>query len=173
VKRALLFVIAALFCAPVSAQSSLFQPIFDVLTHPRCLNCHTRTEFPRQGDERRRHDQLVMRGGENHGAPTLQCSACHQDRNVEDGAVPGAPHWALAPLSMAWEDLTPAQLCETLKDQSRNGNRDLEALFTHMAEDGLVLWGWSPGGTRTTPPLDHPAFVAALRAWIDGGAPCN
>jgi hypothetical protein len=172
-KRVAMAALLSIWCASSHAQGSLFQPIFEVLKHPRCLNCHTETDFPRQGDERRRHDQLVMRGPDDHGVPTLQCSACHQDRNVDDGAVPGAPHWGLAPLSMAWEGLTPAQLCERLKDRSRNGDRDLEALFTHMAEDELVLWGWSPGGNRTTPPLDHLEFVNALRAWIDVGGPCN
>lgn len=153
--------------------NALFEPIYEVLTHPRCLNCHTRTDFPRQGDERRRHDQLVMRGPDDHGVPTLQCSACHQDHNVVDGAVPGAPHWGLAPLSMAWEDLNAQQLCEVLKDRSRNGDRDLAALLAHMSDDPLVLWGWSPGGTRSLPPLDHATFVKALMTWIDAGAPCS
>ena len=166
--------IALCACMPMAmADNALFQPIYSVLTHPRCLNCHPKTDFPRQGDERRRHDQLVMRGPDDHGAPTLQCAACHQDRNVADDAVPGAPHWALAPLSMAWEDLDPVQLCGVLKDPGHNGGRDLDALFRHMAEDPLVLWGWTPGKGRTTPPLDHPAFVQALRTWIDAGAPCD
>jgi hypothetical protein len=167
-----LLIAAGLISSQVVAQSPLFQPLFEVLTHPRCLNCHTKTDFPRQGDERRRHAQLVVRGEDNHGAPTLQCSACHQDENVADGAVPGAPHWALAPLSMAWEELSPSELCTVLKDTSKNGNRNLEALFKHMSEDELVLWGWTPGGDRTTPPLSQPAFVDALRVWVDAGGPC-
>ena len=158
---------------PAQADSPLFEPIYQVLTHPRCMNCHTKTQFPRQGDDRRRHEQLVMRGPDNHGAPTLQCSACHQDQNAADGKVPGAPHWALAPLSMAWEELSSPQLCRVLKDTSLNGNKSLEQLYTHMAEDELVLWGWTPGGGRTTPPLDHPEFVVALRSWINAGAPCD
>lgn len=159
---------------PAGAEAStLFQPVYDVLTHPRCLNCHTRTNFPRQGDERRRHDQLVMRGEEDHGSPALPCSACHQDHNVADGAVPGAPHWELAPLSMAWEDLNPEQLCEVLKNRSLNGDRSLEVLVEHMDADALVLWGWEPGGNRSTPPLDHPEFMVALRAWADAGGPCR
>ncbi|MBD2857991.1 hypothetical protein IB286_03155 [Spongiibacter sp. KMU-158] len=155
------------------AQSALFQPIYEVLTHPRCLNCHTKTEFPRQGDERRRHDQLVMRGEDNHGVPTLHCSACHQDHNVADGAVPGAPHWGLAPLSMAWEELSPVELCQNLKNTSLNGNRSLDDLLHHMDEDALVLWGWEPGGDRTTPPLDHPEFISVLTAWVNAGGPCQ
>ena len=154
------------------AQSPLFQPLFEVLTHPRCMNCHTKTEFPRQGDERRRHDQLVVRGADNHGAPTLQCAACHQDSNVADDAVPGAPHWGLAPLSMAWEGLNPSQLCAVLKDTSKNGNRSLEDLFRHMTEDELVLWGWNPGANRSTPPLSQAEFTEKLRLWVNAGGPC-
>ncbi|CAA0097598.1 hypothetical protein [Zhongshania aliphaticivorans] len=154
------------------AQSPLFQPLYEVLTHPRCMNCHTITDFPRQGDERRRHAQLVVRGTDNHGAPTLQCSACHQDENVADDAVPGAPHWGLAPLSMGWEGLNASQLCQALKDSSKNGNRSLADLLKHMSEDSLVLWAWTPGGNRSTPPLSQPAFVEAVQAWVNAGGPC-
>lgn len=155
-----------------SAQSPLFAPIYEVLTHPRCLNCHTETEFPRQGDERRRHDQLIVRGDSDHGAPTLQCSACHQEHNSPDGEVPGAPHWGLAPLSMAWENKSAVEVCTVLKDKSMNGGKDLQALLSHMEVDPLVLWGFAPGGDRTLPPLDHPQFVEVLKAWVNAGGPC-
>ena len=39
-----------------------FRQIAQVMRSPRCMNCHTVTEFPRQGDRGRRHDQTVMRG---------------------------------------------------------------------------------------------------------------
>ena len=158
--------------AAVAAGAQDFAPIAEVLRHPRCLNCHTRTDFPRQGDERRRHAQLVVRGPADHGAPTLQCSACHQDHNVDHARIPGAPHWGLAPLSMAWEDLSDAQLCTTLKDRAANGNREVAALVEHMRSDALVLWGWDPGRGRApvTPP--HAQFVAQLEAWAAAGAPC-
>tara|TARA_R110002167_G_scaffold182220_2_gene382544 strand:- start:96 stop:647 length:552 start_codon:yes stop_codon:yes gene_type:complete len=167
-----LAVFTTVISATSYAQSPLFAPLFEVLSHPRCMNCHTKTDFPRQGDERRRHDQLVVRGEDNHGAPTLQCSACHQDENVADGEVPGAPHWGLAPLSMAWEDLSAGQLCTVLKDTTKNGNRSLEDLFHHMTEDALVLWAWMPGATRSTPPLSKSEFAEALRAWVNAGGPC-
>jgi len=160
-------------CAiPEVGAATLFDPVASVLTHPRCMNCHTVTEFPRQGDERRRHEQFVVRGEDGHGAPTLQCAACHQDTNIDHAGVPGAPHWALAPLSMGWEGLGNTQLCETLKDRRRNGDRSIEALLEHMRSDALVLWGWNPGAGRTLPPLTHPQFMQALEAWAAAGAPC-
>jgi hypothetical protein len=33
----------------------------EVPRHPRCMNCHTVTEFPRQGNDRHRHQQMVAR----------------------------------------------------------------------------------------------------------------
>ncbi|MEM6931940.1 MAG: hypothetical protein AAF602_33725, partial [Myxococcota bacterium] len=85
---------------------------------------------------------------------------------------PGSPAWQLAPTTQVFEGLTTAELCRSLKDPSRNGQRSLDDLLEHVAHDSLVLWGWSPGGGRTTPPLDHPSFVAAFRTWVAAGAPC-
>jgi hypothetical protein len=32
-----------------------WQQIYSVLTHPCCINCHTATNYPQQGDDRHRH----------------------------------------------------------------------------------------------------------------------
>lgn len=170
--RARLHVLVLLLLTLPATASPLFGPIAEVLRHPRCMNCHTVTDFPRQGDERRRHAQLVMRGEDGHGAPTLPCAACHQDTNIDHAGVPGAPHWHLAPLSMGWEGLTDTQLCQTLIDRGRNGDRSIDSLLEHMRSDPLVLWGWNPGAGRTLPPLTHPQFMDALQAWRAAGAPC-
>ena len=130
----------------------MFKQMAEVLRHPRCMNCHTFTDFPRQGDDRHRHVQMVMRGPNNSGFPTLQCSACHQTTNVADGAVPGAPNWHLAPLSMGWEGLSDNALCRVLKDTRKNGGKSIDALVHHMTDDPLVQWAWSSGG-RVSPPL--------------------
>jgi hypothetical protein len=96
---------------PAASGTTLFDSIASVLQHPRCMNCHTVTQFPRQKDAGIRHTQLVVRGADGHGASALQCEACHQASNSADGKVPGAPHWHLAPLSMGWEGLTRVQIC--------------------------------------------------------------
>ena len=70
-----------------------FADVARVLRHPRCLNCHTTTEFPRVGDDRRRHPQNVLRGPEDHGVPGMQCSSCHMPANQAATGLPGAPHW--------------------------------------------------------------------------------
>jgi hypothetical protein len=152
-----------------SRSQETFRQIATVLRHPRCINCHTATEFPKQGDERRRHDMMVMRGPDDHGAPAMRCSSCHQTINQANG-VPGAPNWRLAPLSMAWEGLDDHQLAEVLKDPARNGRRSLDQLFEHMSHDELVGWGWRPGATREPVPMPRAEFARLVREWIDSGA---
>jgi hypothetical protein len=164
---------SATLAAPALAAEpgALFAPIESVLMHPRCLNCHTVTSFPRQSDQRLRHNQQVARGAEGKGVPALKCVSCHQATN--QGRVPGAPNWHLAPLSMGWEGLTPAGLCAALKDPKKNGGRKTaDQVIEHMKTDPLVLWAWQPGAERATPPLGHAEFVTALAAWGEQGMLC-
>lgn len=153
-----------------------------VLTSPRCLNCHTMTDYPRQGDDRHRHTFLVLRGVDGHGVPGSQCAMCHHDANSDASGIPGARGWHMAPLSMQWERapgvrMTSRELCRSLTDPKRNGNRDAAQLIEHHATEPLVAWAWSPGkhpdGTPRTPPsVSHDAFVQATREWARAGAPC-
>ena len=66
-----------------------WEQVYSVLTHPRCINCHTATEYPQQGDERRRHVANVVRGPEGKGVPGLNCAGCHQETNADSTGVPG------------------------------------------------------------------------------------
>jgi hypothetical protein len=177
----------AAICAAASPRSmrseglAQWHTMETVLASPRCINCHTDTNFPRQGDDRHRHNFLVERGPDGHGAPGLHCATCHHDSNSVAG-VPGAPGWHMAPLSMQWERapgvrMTSRELCEVLTDPSRNGHRDAAKLIEHHATEPLVLWAFSPGrradGTeRELPPVSHDGFVAATRAWAAAGHPC-
>ena len=38
-----------------------WQQVYSVLTHPRCINCHTATNYPQQGDDRHPHFQRRAR----------------------------------------------------------------------------------------------------------------
>jgi hypothetical protein len=155
------------------APSGSFEPIAGVLMSPRCLNCH-QDQSPRQGDARTVHQPLVVRGKGDHGAPTLPCQTCHQTTNTGGGFVPGVENWRLAPLSMLWEGKTKEQICEQMKDPARNGGRHTgEEIVEHMKTDPLVLWAWSPGTGRTTPPLSHEEFVEVLEVWVKAGMPCQ
>jgi len=158
--------------ATPAADPVLFDPVASVVMHPRCINCH-QDDTPRQTDEKIRHQPLVVRGADGHGAPTQPCQTCHQATNTADGFVPGVATWHLAPLSMLWEGLTKGQICAQMKDPARNGGRRTgEEIIEHMKADPLVLWAWSPGVGRPTPPLSHEKFVEALEAWVSAGMPC-
>ena len=169
--------------APAAADpQSAWREVVSVLTHPRCLNCHTVTDYPRQNDNAQRHKFGVVRGKGGRGAPGAQCSTCHGSGNNASSGVPGAKDWHLAPLSMAWESkpgvtMDAGRLCAVLKDKKLNGNRELAALTEHLRNDALVKWAWAPGvhpnGTaRTTPPLSHEQFMAAFEVWAAAGGPC-
>ena len=156
--------------------------VYSVLTHPRCINCHTATNFPEQGDDRHRHFANVVRGLEGKGVAALQCITCHQDSNADSTGVPGAHGWHLAPLSMKWQDesgniFLKSELCKVLIDRTKNGNLDSAGLLKHHTVEPLVHWAFEPGvgidgRARTLPPLTHEQFVQATRKWIEAGMPC-
>ncbi|MGQ0657203.1 MAG: NTP transferase domain-containing protein [Chromatiales bacterium] len=124
------------------------------------------------------HAQGVLRGPDGHGAPGLPCATCHGEANPPASygphAPPGAPHWGLPSPDhkMAWIGLPPRELCEMIKDKKRNGDRNFDALITHVSTDKLVLWGWNPGGERAPVPVPHEEFVAQFKRWAAAGGPC-
>src|SRR4029453_15726069 len=81
-----------------------WEQVYAVLTNPRCINCHTATDYPQQWDDRQRHFANVVRGPEGKGVPGLHCATCHQEANADSTGAPGSHNWHLAPLSMAWQD---------------------------------------------------------------------
>ena len=110
---------------PSTAQGlAAWQQVYTVLISPRCINCHTATDYPQQGDERRRHVANVVRGGpEGKGVPGLNCAGCHQETNADSTGVPGGHNWHLAPLEMRWQDtndrpLSSAAVCSQITDRS-------------------------------------------------------
>jgi hypothetical protein len=160
---------------PVSAPaggSEEFLRISQVLKSPRCLNCHPKGDAPRQGDERRLHDEGVKRGDDDHGVPGLTCNTCHQDANQEESGVPGALRWHVAPLSMGWEGLSDAELCRDLLDPFKNGGRTPDDLVHHLTDDPFIKWAWEPGGERTPPPIPRNEFLELARTWAAKGAAC-
>ena len=179
----------ALAQAPASASASasaptksaesvaLFMQMHTVLSHPRCVNCHPRDDIPKQGMDRHIHFPPMTRGPADRGPLGLSCSACHTDANYDPGRVPGAPNWHLAPASMAWEGLSAGELCRSMKDSSKNGNRNLQATVKHLTDDELVAWGWAPGisinGTpREAVPMAKAEFNRIVIAWAKSGAAC-
>ena len=158
-----------------TGDGALFTAFVPVLRHPRCMNCHSRADFPRQGDDGHPHAMNVRRGPEGHGVTSEKCSACHQDHNLVGAHLPpGAPNWGLPPPTtpMIWQGLTDAQICRSIKDPKQNKNRNLDQLVEHLTEDKLVMWGWDPGEGRTPIPMSHEEFAAKVKQWQATGAPC-
>ena len=154
-----------------------FEQMAPVLTSPRCVNCHTKTNFPREGDDSHADLFGVSRGPHDMGAPGLHCATCHGRANNVASGVPGADDdWRLAPLSMEWEGLTPAQICRELKDPARNGHRTGAQVIEHLATP-FVKWGWAPGHDihgkpRSTPPVAYDVFLKAAQTWVATGEAC-
>src|ERR1044072_6149866 len=70
-----------------------WEQVYSVLTSPRCINCHTATNYPQQGDDRHRHVANVVRGPDGQGVPGLNCAGCHQETNADST---GGRKWHLA-----------------------------------------------------------------------------
>jgi hypothetical protein len=161
--------------SPGSDDGALFTALVPVLRHPRCMNCHSQGDYPRQGDDGHPHAMNVRRGPDGHGVTAEKCSTCHQDHNLAGAHLPpGAPNWGLPPAStpMIWQGLTDAQICESIKDRKQNRNRNLDQLVEHFTEDKLVMWAWNPGEGRTPVPMPRDEFSAKVKQWQAAGAPC-
>ena len=164
--------------AAPSNPAAMFTRIATVLQSPRCLNCHTVTDFPRQGDDRHAHIFFVSRGPDDRGSPSARCTSCHGDANNDATGIPGRPDWHLAPLSMGWEGLSPSALCHRLLDPADNNHRTAEQIYQHIAFDRqFVAWAWSPGRNiqgveRSVPPIPHDEFAQLVKQWVTAGAPC-
>jgi hypothetical protein len=161
--------------SPAAGDGALFTAFVPVLRHPRCMNCHSKGDFPRQGDDGHPHTMNVRRGPAGMGVTAEKCSTCHQDHNLAGAHLPpGAPAWHLPPPSMPmiWQGLTDGQLCESIKDPKQNRGRNLDQLVEHLTEDKLVMWGWNPGEGRTPVPIPHDEFSSKVKQWQAAGAPC-
>lgn len=155
----------------------IFRELGKVLQHPRCVNCHPDGNSPLQGNagNQHLHHPMVVRGEDTHGVPAMKCGTCHAVENVtvtDQWAMPGHDPWHLAPAEMAWEGKTLAQICEQLKDMDRNGGKTPDDMIKHMAEDGLVGWGWKPGEGRDPVPGSQKLAGDLTRAWYATGAHC-
>ncbi|HLX85560.1 MAG TPA: multiheme c-type cytochrome [Terriglobales bacterium] len=157
-----------------SASARAFESIVPVLRNPRCLNCHSTGDFPRQGDDHIRHSMNVRRGNDGEGVAGVKCSSCHQDHNLSGPHMPpGAPGWHLPPpgMPMIWEGLSDRELCELFKDPTHNGDRNVDEIVEHM-DTPLVRWGWNPGEGRTPIAMPQREFLANIKDWASNGAAC-
>ncbi len=157
-----------------TAAAAAFEDIVPVLHNARCMNCHSKGDFPRQGDDSHPHTMQVRRGPDGEGVNAVKCSTCHQEQNTAGlHTPPGAPDWHLPSpdMPMIWEGLTDPQLCELLKDPNQNGHKTVQQIVEHMSTP-LVLWGWHPGEGRTPIPMSQHEFLTKVKHWAAAGAGC-
>lgn len=156
-----------------AAAKAAFLAAYPVLMHPRCLNCHPAGDMPLQGEDSHLHTQNVQRGRAGMGKYALRCNNCHQPANVPgENMPPGTANWHLAPRVMVFEGRSAGELCRQMKDPKTNGGHPVEGAIEHLESDPLVLWGWSPGDGRSTPPLSHAEFLQKMQEWVRSGAAC-
>jgi len=162
-----------------------FGRIFEVVSHPRCANCHVGPDnIPMwsRGNhgESRPHGMNINAGESRIGAESLVCSTCHRKSESLESAPHAPPRagldWRLPPVEFAWFGKTPAEVCAQLADPESNGGRDWIGLAEHLVEDsahlGFVLWGWKPGGGREPAPYSLQEHVDDVLAWGVAGQPC-
>jgi mono/diheme cytochrome c family protein len=174
--------------APRQEARDAFMKAYQVFMHPRCQNCHPAGDTPLQGDDSHVHDLLrLRRGTDGNGVFAMRCSNCHQAANgpgphtppgaprpAAEGGLPAEPRWHLPDprTPMVFQGRTPGQLCRQLEDPKQNGGLTPERFVHHVSTDPLVLWAWNPGEGRTTPPMTHEEFAAAVKEWVDKGGAC-
>ena len=104
--------LAALLLVPLTAQaqeSADWKMIFEVVSHPRCANCHTDDQHPRWIDEKTKvpkfHGMNVQRGADGMGNPGLRCVTCQQASNSKAEMVWVDEQWLLNQNVAPWSDL--------------------------------------------------------------------
>ena len=152
-----------------------FDKMMAVLMHKRCVNCHPAGDAPLQGEDSHIHNFGIVRGESDHGLSGYTCESCHSEKNNNFSGVPGAPHWAVAPIGMAWEGKTRVEIAQQMMDPKRNGGRSAHDIEEHLTEHELVLWAWEPGVNaegipREKPPVGKEEYIAAVKDWIANGA---
>jgi hypothetical protein len=158
---------------------ALFEEAGKVIQHPRCVNCHPAGDTPLQGMTMHPHQPPVARGDSNIGMPGMMCGTCHGAANVNIvgqsetmKSIPGHPQWHVAPVEMGWVGKPLGAICEQIKDPMRNGDRTLDEIVEHMAEDSLVGWAWNPGEGREPAPGTQAVFGELIKRWVADGATC-
>ena len=154
------------------ASKRAFLKVYEVLKHPRCLNCHPSGDIPLQGDDSHVHSMKPRRGKDGKGLYAMKCANCHQNTNAPGlHAPPGNPEWHLPPadMKMVFEGRSAHKLAKQMIDTSRNGNKSIADLIEH-ADDTLVKAGWKPAEGLSLPPLTHEEFKEAWLTWLENGA---
>ena len=173
--------IVLLLTSPAVAQdagTAAWAHIHEVLSHPRCANCHVGPDNvpiwsgPSYGPKPRPHGMNINAGTSRIGAEYIFCSACHASQNSQlPHGPPGAPNWSLPPVSMQWFAKSSAEICAQIKGET-NDDSALAKIVEHVSHEPLVQWGWAPGPGREPAPYSPAQVAGFLKQWHAAGAPC-
>ncbi len=162
-----------------------WEKIHAVVSHPRCVNCHTDEQNlpmwsgPEYGDARP-HGMNIHAGESRIGAETLTCQTCHVTSTRPNTVPRAAPHtgmeWRLAPAEFLWFGVDGRTICEQIRDPERNGGRDGAGLVEHIMHDaekkGFITWGFDPGAGREPAPGGMQAHLDDMIVWVAAEMPC-
>ena len=154
------------------ASVKAFNKVYQVLMHPRCMNCHPSGDVPLQGNDSHIHTMLPQRGEDGKGLYAMQCPNCHHSKSVPgENTPPANPNWHLPPadMKMVFEGKSAHELAKQLVNPDLNGHKSMEDLIEH-ANDTLVKAGWAMGGKRVPPPLTYEEWKSEWLKWIKTGA---
>lgn len=159
--------------------------IFEVVSHPRCANCHTGPSDrpmwsgPSYG-KTRPHGMNIRAGDSRMGVEYVPCATCHVTVGPEaqnDGDAHDAPRvadaWRLAPVEAHWFGQSSFDICVQLRDPQRNGGRSLSELAAHLDHDVILHWAWNPGPGRQPAPYSLEEHIQDLLSWGASGFPCD
>ena len=162
-----------------------WERIHAVVSHPRCVNCHTDARnLPMwsgpEFSEDRPHGMNIHADDSRIGAETLPCQTCHVTSTRPNTVPHAAPHagmeWRLAPVEFLWFGVPGADICKQIRDPARNGGRDGKGLVEHILHDasekGFITWGFDPGAGREAAPGGMQAHLDDTLAWVAAGMPC-
>lgn len=171
--------------ATLTEGNAAWERIFEVVTHPRCINCHVGPDnIPLQqlapDQPSQPHIMAVNAGPSRIGAEGLSCKTCHTTSTRPNTVPNAAPHtgmdWKLAPVEFQWVEKTSDEICAQMRDPARNGGRDAESLIEHITHDaeviGFITWGFNPGARREAAPGGMQAHLMDMAVWTAAGMPC-
>ena len=164
--------------APEAEGLEAWSKIYQLVSHPRCANCHVADGTPMWSGPHygKTIPHAMYVGGDPElllGNPGMMCTTCHMAENsAKLHGPPGNEVWHLPPKEMVWWNKSSAEICAQLKDPARNGDRTLEEIAEHIANDSLVAWGWAPGPGRQPAPFSAQEAANFVTSWSAQGAPC-
>jgi hypothetical protein len=159
-----------------------WERVFDVLSHPRCSNCHVGPRGVPMWEglsfgKGKAHGMGVIADESRIGAESIPCRTCHVTAAGRDLASPAPPQiddaWRLPPVEHGWRGKDKLALCMQFRDPELNDGQEIADIVEHLESSAFVAWGFAPGRGRLAPQGSVAQLVSELKAWEAAGTPCK